>query len=234
MGTWGVQPLENDDGLEVKEIWDDFISGNLSAWESEKIYSFFKRVYFRSHIKADSEFASLALVAMAYLFLENKLAFPDEFKEVLGAAATYQLSAPVLGEWDSDKGKREKVLHKLAKDAGLDLKNKQEIDDEESPLHQEKKSLIRWFENLETINGVRQSMKLSTIDFIDEIKPDIGKALDSLYKVEQGADEDLEVEVSELRYAYMIWWVGFNLGYDSHKIHQMMLDGGCSIGTATS
>jgi hypothetical protein len=218
MGTWGVEPFENDDGCDIQEIWDEYIGDRVIEWGSEKTFSFFRDVYFKGSLPVVSDGNSALIIALAQKFDDNNLELSNELKQALNDALNLELESEILSEWGRSKPKRNFFLVSLQKKHNLKI-SLSKNNTKTTGYTAEIESLKTWFENLETINGARESMSLKTMDFIDSIKPEFGKYLDNYsWDFYDEQDEDGSAELGNLRYMYIIWFVLFNIGTDSSDI----------------
>lgn len=217
MGAWGVEPYENDDGSDIKEIWDDYLNDRAIEWGAEKVLGFFKRVYFRGSLPVVSDGNSSLIIAIAQKFEDNELALPNDLETSLKNVLTLELSPQYLSEWGHSKKKRKKFLISLAEKYEFELECSDTINT--NGYLEEIESLKKWFSHLEEINGVRQSMSLKTINFIDSIKPEFGKYLEkATWDFYDEQDEDGSAELGNLRFMYVVWFALFNTKVESEDI----------------
>lgn len=218
MGSWGIDPYENDDGSEINEIWDDFIADSIYSWGEDKIFSFFKTVYFKGNLPIISDGTSASIIAISKKFEDNSLSIPEELKISLAEALSLELSKSSLSEWGSEKKKREKMLSEMAVRQKLSI-NPDINSARLSSYTDEIESLKVWFQNIEKINGVRETKSIKTFDFIDTIKPEFGKMIEkSTWEFYDENDEDGSAELGNLRYMYLLWLILFDLKYSSDDI----------------
>lgn len=217
MGTWGTDPFENDDGADIQSIWTRFVSGSEETWGAEKVWSFFKDVFFRGSLPIISDGNASHVIAIANAFNASALQFPDELRRLLGSALSHELSPTALKAWGQKKKKREAILRDMATRNGLD------VDDTSSAATSnyadEIASLRQWFDNLDTICSVRESMSGKVMSYVDSIKPKFGNDIaNQTYEFYDPNDEEGSAELGNLRYMYLVWLVLFGLNRDAQEI----------------
>jgi len=218
MGFWDTKPFDNDQGLDIKAIWKDYIQSSIDSWGAEKISNFFKSVYFKGTWPVISDGNSNVVIAIAELFHENSLEISNELKEFLSEAISWELHPDNLSEWGKSKKRREKTLREIADRYGFQLEQSKQKP-KKSKYADEINSLKKWFSHLEEINGVRETKSLKTIEFIESIRPAYGKMLDeTTWDFYDESDEDGSAEVGNLRFMYVVWFALFNIEYDSETI----------------
>jgi len=222
MGYFGIGPYDNDDGLDIKEVWEDYIPSGDSGWDGEKIFTFFKRVYYRGNLPAVSEGNSNEYIALAQKFEDHELELPNELNEKLALSLNLENKKERLSEWGDDKRKRENVIRRIAKKHNIELDNNAGI--KEKSVHaKEIESLHTWFENIDKINSLLVNMSEKTIDWMESIKPDFIQMLeDYTWRFCDESDEDNAAELSNLRYLAVVWFVFFNLQYKPEEIRNIL------------
>ncbi len=218
MGAWGAGPFENDDGAEVRSIWERFVSDSKVAWGSAKIASFFEDVYFQGAVPRVTDGNAALFIAVGQLFAESSMKLSGKLHVAVAEAIRLELSSGSLREWKRDKKRRVEVLTSLASTHEMDL-TPTVLARKASKYGEEIKSLKRWFKNLEKICSVRESMSGETMAFVDSIKPDFAKPIaGATYGFYDKIDEDGSAEVGNLRYVYLVWLILFDLGRDFPEI----------------
>jgi len=222
MGSWGVDVFENDDALDIKSIWDDFIPRSKPLWHSDKIYSLFKKVYFKGALPAVTDGTSSELIGLAQLFEDNGLDLPKELEAKFALAIAFELSPDKLEEWGQEKNKRAKILNKIAEKYSFKI-DLTKFKKENSNYQDEIDSLTNWFEGIERVNSLLDSMSLETINWVESIKPEFIQHLeDKTWRFEDESDEDKAAELSNLRYLAVIWFAFFNLKYKPEEIMKII------------
>jgi len=217
MGTWGAGPFENDDGADIRNIWERFISGSEETWGAEKVWSFFKDVFFRGTPPVIGDGNANHVIAIAKAFHASELPLPEEPRRLLGSALHHQLSPAALGAWGQEKKKREAALREMA------AQNELAVEDlalaTASEYADEITSLRRWFENLDMICSVRESVSGEVMNHIESLKPNFGNYIAAqTYDFYDPNDEDGSAELGNLRYMYLVWLVLFDLKRDTQEI----------------
>lgn len=217
MGTWGAGPFENDDGADIRSIWERFVSGSEEAWGAEKAWSFFKDVFFRGSSPVISDGNANHVIAIAEAFNVSALQLPDEPRRLLGSALQHELSPTSLATWGRKKKEREAALRKMATRTGLAVEEPPSATI--SKYADEIASLRRWFENLDMICSVRESMSGEVMSYLESIKPRFANDIAAqTYDFHDPGDEDGSAELGNLRYMYLVWLVLFDLKCDTHEI----------------
>jgi hypothetical protein len=222
MGYWGVGPYENDDALDIKGIWEDYVPSGESCWSEDKVYGFFKRVYYKGSLPVVSDGNSNELIALGQMFVDNQLNIPIELKNKLASALGLELQKDRLIEWGEQGRKRANVLKKIAKKHEIELELKKPVK-ESSKYHAEIQSLNHWFDNIDRVNSLLESMSLKTIEWVESIKPDFIQSIeDSTWGFGDESDEDNAAELANMRYLAVIWFAFFNLKYKPDEIKRIL------------
>jgi len=222
MGYFGVGPYDNDDGLNIKEVWEDYIPTGKSGWDGEKIFTFFKRVFYRGNLPVVSEGNSDEYIALAQKYADCELELPSELKEKLALSLNLENQNKRLSEWGDDKGNRKNIIRKMAKNHNIEL-NKNAAIKEKSVYSKEFESLNNWFENIDKVNSLLVNMSAKTIDWMESIKPDFIQMLeDYTWRFSDESDGDHAAELSNLRYLAIVWFVFFNLQYKPEEITNIL------------
>ena len=111
MGAWDETALGNDDALDFKSDWDDYVKDNIQNWGANKIYKFYKNVYFNGKIPCEDIDDSNQVIALGQLFISNDLELPKELIKDISTVVTLCLDPEELQEWSSSS-KRKKFLLK--------------------------------------------------------------------------------------------------------------------------
>ena len=221
MGTWGAEPFENDDGADIRSIWERFVSGSEEAWGAEKVWSFFKDVFFRGSAPAISDGNANHIIAMAKMFDSSALQLPDEPRHLLRNALQHELSPAALGAWGKKRKKREAILREMATQNGVAI---EDTTSASIPKYADEiTSLRRWFENLNTICAVRESRSGEVMRYLESIKPEFASFIAAqTYDFHDPNDEDGSAELGNLRYMYLVWLLLFDLKRDTREIVDAM------------
>lgn len=218
MGSWGVGPFENDVGADLRVVWDDYVTKEIGKWSEEDVLTFFRKVYYRGSLPNVSDGTSDELIALCQLFDDNSLKLPVELKEKLVLSLQLELQKDRVSEWGDEKRKRSNAIKKIAKRHKIELTT-EKSPKEESKYIEEINLLKNWFENIDRVNSLRQSMTAKNIDWMEGIKPKYVQSLeDQTWQFSDDDDEDNAAVLSELRYLAVVWFVFFNLEYKSEEI----------------
>ena len=217
MGFWDVGPYENDDGSDIKEVWDDYVNDD---WSSEKILEFFRRVYFNGNFPNVTDGNSNVYIALSETLSDKGFDLPDILKEKLQLSISRELENDLLEEWGENRRRRVYALKKLVKKHSLDVTKEKK---EESKYTEEILSLKHCFDNIERVNSLLEKMSIKTIDWVESVKPDFIQNLeDSTWRFGDESDEDMAAELSNLRYLSVIWFALFNLKYKPEEITKII------------
>ena len=88
MGAWDETALGNDDALDFKSDWDDYVKDNIQNWGANKIYKFYKNVYFNGKIPCEDIDDSNQVIALGQLFISNDLELPKELIKEISTVVT--------------------------------------------------------------------------------------------------------------------------------------------------
>lgn len=217
MGTWGADPFENDGGADIRHIWERFVSGSEEAWGAEKVWSFFKDVFFRGSSPIVGDGNANHIIAIAGSFNASALQLPEEPRHLLGIALQHELSRAALETWGNKRKKREAILREMATRNGVSVEDTTST--ATSKYAEEITSLRRWFENLDMICAVRESRSGEVMGYLESIKPEFADFIAAqTYDFYDPNDEDGSAELGNLRYMYLVWLVLFDLKRDTQEI----------------
>ena len=222
MGTWGSDFLDSDDALDIKETWDDFIQD--SEWQSEKIEQFFERVYFNNGENHLNEEFNIKILAIAKLFIINKLDISQQFKQKIEFAVSEELRPDRISEWDSPKERR-KILNELLKEIdGEKRKRKEYIKDapktldDVAKLKQFVKKSEKWITVVTTPTHDEEFESLYPGKFFKEIANLLRKDIPFV----SDNRTDKEWELLELRVILLSFWVGWRINLPKKSFSELV------------
>ena len=122
MGAWGYGLLEDDVAADLAAVWDEYVARGLGHdpehWTPERVFDFFRRVYFASRpFDLNDGDTAVAVLALGALFLENGVAMPEALKDLLAQAAGVELRPGTLRDFASPR-KRRRVLEDFLRAIG--------------------------------------------------------------------------------------------------------------------
>ncbi|MDP2562333.1 hypothetical protein [Psychrobium sp. 1_MG-2023] len=224
MGAWDETALGNDDALDFKTQWDDFIADNIQRWGAEKIYRFYKDIYYDGKIPSDDLDYSNEIIALGQLFLDNELEIPKALVHEISIVVTLNLDPDELDEWNSPS-KRRTFLKGYLNEIGGEF-NKSLIKELHKPEIEKYKNEIKnyrlFFENIDEIVQVRKTMKSSTFDLVNSLYPDIAKTLDEIYAPSTPGTYRFTLEVEAWRTKFIAWWTGFILELEPEEVIKLI------------
>ena len=112
MGAWGINPFEYDEGLDVKERWNDWINGYEPVGYDEAIKRFFN--HWGDAVKYGDSITNNEIIALVALHLESNIAIPKVLFSAAEGAINRELETSELGNWQEDQREaREEFLSDL-------------------------------------------------------------------------------------------------------------------------
>lgn len=110
MGAWGYSPLDCDEGLDVKENWDNWLDGFNAVGYDEAIKRFFE--HWGNAIKYGDSVTNNEIIALAFIHLENDIELPTKLKKATEDAINRELEGGELERW-KEPDKRQAFLEQL-------------------------------------------------------------------------------------------------------------------------
>ncbi|KAF0803513.1 hypothetical protein ACRYJU_04455 [Alloalcanivorax xenomutans] len=109
MGAWGVGPFDCDEGLDIKDRWEDWINGYNAVGYDEAIKRFFSR--WGDAIRYGDSITNNEIIALVALHFDNQMQPPRKLVKAAGEAINRELELSEVGKWEHDKRRlREEFL----------------------------------------------------------------------------------------------------------------------------
>ena len=211
MGTWGTGFLDNDVALDFADIWDSYISPCIreKIWNNEKIWAFFRDVYFRNRFNVLDSDQNSEILALAMLFNNNSLEKPDEFRKILEKAINSELRRCVLDEWE-DPFARRKELVSFLKEEGLERRKLLKHEFEGLSIEQEIDNLLPFVRRIKKmVNAV--AIPRADDDF-EKYYPSFFNEIDKLLieRIPRPISyTEQEMKLIKLRFMLLAFYVGW-------------------------
>jgi hypothetical protein len=154
MGSWNENLLDNDDAMDFKMLWDDFVVPLIGSCPDvvthEFIFDLFKRLYFGRRPDLEDAATCSCVFALASLFGSHGFPIKGEFRDWVVDAANVELRTARLKEWESPR-KRKGILEKLLSDIGGDRRVVESNNKEVLARYKEfAKQYPRWIDDVTT------------------------------------------------------------------------------------
>jgi len=122
MGAWGYSPFECDEGLDVKERWDDWINGYHAIGYDNAIKRFFE--HWGDAIRYGDSITNNEIIALTFLHLDNNRELPKKLQNVAEDAINRELEENELERWKDPEKRRDFLVQLLEKIGGIRKKPK--------------------------------------------------------------------------------------------------------------
>ena len=123
MGAWGEGPLDNDTAADLEVFWRQYVAHGRTHdpefWSAVAIAELFRFLYFKGYgnVRPDQPGDAEKLLAVGALFARDQLELPAELKQLVEAAANFELRRTRLQEWAKPPA-RKRALEALLADIG--------------------------------------------------------------------------------------------------------------------
>lgn len=122
MGSWGYSALECDEGQEVKERWDDWVSSHNAVGYDEAIKRFFSQ--WGDAIRYGDSITNNKIIALTYIHLDQNISIPKKLRKVAEDAINRELVESELARWNDSDKRSEFLIQVLQKIGGVEKKPK--------------------------------------------------------------------------------------------------------------
>jgi hypothetical protein len=213
MGTWGEQLLDNDDALDLEQLWDQFVIPNVNScphlWTSQMVVDLFLKMYFHNEIDFSDSVCRKEILALGALLKKQFSDIPEEFKLSLSTAACIELKKDNLDEHKSPR-KRKNILVKLLKDIDMEpIEYKDPKLDELIALKEFTKDFNRW---IKLVKAPKHDDDFSRLfpPFLDDVRKLVKKGAPQL--------TDLGCKITQQRMMLLAFWITWKIECDEKEI----------------
>jgi hypothetical protein len=220
MGSWGTTFLENDIALDLVCHWDNFVLPclNEKSWDDEKVWRFFKDIYFKNRFIPSNSDQNSELLALAVLFKNYGISISDDFRTILEISTNYELKNISLEEW-SNPTSRKKELTQFLKEYELARRRLLKSELSNSEMSNEIKKLIPF---MKKINQMIDTVTIprSDKDF-ENLYPNLFNEIDKLLMSNIPTPieyTEQEMKLIKLRFNLLAFYLGWKSKCPSEEI----------------
>ena len=117
MGAWGVGPFDSDEGLDIRERWENWLNGYDAIGYEQAIKLFFD--HWGDAIAYGDSITNNEVIALAALHHENNKEIPSKLASAVEDAINRELEPSEIDKWkDSEKQARREFLRDLLEKVG--------------------------------------------------------------------------------------------------------------------